>query len=221
MIYPTIKPCADGSNTLIHPIVGDAYHSLQGAVGESRHIYIEAGLEAIDKKEIRLFEVGFGSGLNALLTLERATERGIRVEYHTIELYPVDPTVIQELNYQHYCSQEHYNTFLSLHQLPWNAPLSELSPFFSFRKINEDLEKSPLPADLDLIYFDAFSPDSQPQLWSVSIFERLYESLNPGGRLVTYSAKGVVKQALRTVGFEVKRLPGALGKHHMLCAIKQ
>lgn len=221
IVEPEIRSCGDGSNTLIHPVLGDAYHSLQGAVGESMHIYIEAGFRSLDRDPLRILEVGFGSGLNALLTLREAMDTGRTVEYHTVELYPVAERVVRSLGYDAYCSPEAYTGFLRMHALPWDAAPVAIDRSFTFHKINADLREVLLPAGIDLVYFDAFSPDTQPELWSRSVFERLYGAMNPGGVLVTYSAKGVVKQALRDAGFIVKRLPGALGKHHMLRAVRQ
>lgn len=243
---PEIERTADGSPTLWHAVLGEAYHSLRGAVGESRHVYIEAGLcYVINQKQecedpedtartkhdsesvsghtqpdrlqnlssLRIFEMGFGSGLNAWLTAQEVEKCAYSVEYVAIEQYPVDLDTVQQLDYAA------DPLFVSLHRVPWNENV-QLTRYFTLKKVNGSLLDYRFDTTFDLIYFDAFAPDCQPELWSQEVFGRLYDSLRPGGVLVTYSAKGVVKENLRAAGFTVHRLPGALGKHHMLRAEK-
>lgn len=209
----------DGSCTLYNPGAGEHYHSTFGAVTESEHVFIKNGLETMICNPIRIFEMGFGSGLNALLACRFAEQKHIPVYYCGIELYPLDFPLISKLNYSELTGTSP-ELFQSLHLLNWSEE-HIINPDFTFRKVHTDLlsistgEKS-----YDIVFFDAFSPQSQPELWTVDIFRNIFESLTPGGILVTYCVKGIVKQALRECGFTVKVLPGPPGKRHMLRAVK-
>lgn len=213
-VIPEIKITEDGSQTLSHPVFGDAYHSLRGAVGESEHVFIKEGFLHNQANPITILEIGLGSGLNALLTAEEAEKQKKQTFYYAIELYPVDKSVIAGLEY--------YNNpvFRKLHDAKWGETV-QISPYFSIHKIEASLINYKFDETFDLIYFDAFAPDTQPEMWSEAVFAELWRCMAQGGELVTYSSKGVVKQNLRNTGFEVKRLPGALGKHHMLRAVKK
>ena len=208
----------DGSSTLKHSLLGDSYHSTGGALSESQHVYIGAGFDYIESNEISVFEMGFGTGLNCALTLQRAAQRNIAVDYHTVELYPIDVEVVEGLNYFREDAVMRA-MFESLHTARWNDAV-QISENFSLTKYHDSLERVKPNRVFDLIYFDAFAYDTQPELWSREVFEQMAAMTKQGGVLVTYSSKGVVKQALREAGFEVKRLPGACGKHHMLRALK-
>lgn len=229
-INPIIETTDDGSQTLRHPVFGDTYHSTRGAVGESRHVFLEAGfrwwldaqaeknknnlsLSQLENRSPKILEMGFGSGLNAYLTLLAAREAGVRVEYVGVELYPVAVEVAQQLQYSH------DGFFVALHETPWNRSVN-LTDTFSLCKWQGAIAEYPFNATFDLIYFDAFAPETQPELWTRALFDALYASLNVGGALLTYSAKGVVKEQLRAAGFTVRRLAGALGKRHMVRAEK-
>lgn len=210
----------DGSLTVRHEVLGELYHSDRGAVGEAEHVYIGAGLEwALARgvlKEISVFEVGFGTGLNSWLTYLRAGDRSV-VNYHAIELYPIDLSDVTKLNYTSDLR------FGELHHLPWDGRAHGVSEYFLLTKYRADLlffDFVPLTGCFDVVYFDAFSPDVQPELWAEEVMAKMYAILKPGGVLVTYSSKGSVKRALRAVGFEVMRSPGALGKRHMVRAVK-
>ncbi|MDR0955109.1 MAG: tRNA (5-methylaminomethyl-2-thiouridine)(34)-methyltransferase MnmD [Rikenellaceae bacterium] len=217
-IRPEIVPTEDGSPTLRHPALGEMYHSLRGAVGESEHVFIRAGFDRIEKPHLRIFEMGFGTGLNALLTLRRAHEAGKTVEYLAVERYPVAPEVASALGYES-PDNRFFDAFEAMHRAPWGEAV-EVDPRFRLTKVCGSLPEIEFDAIFDVIYFDAFAPDTQPELWTEAIFRRLYEHTAPGGVLVTYSAKGTVKQALRSAGYRVERLPGALGKRHMIRAVK-
>ena len=218
-IRPEILVSDDGSHTLRHPVLGDTYHSTRGAVGESEHVFIRTGFDSVMKPHIRLFEMGFGSGLNALLTLGRARETGKTVDYHTAELYPVAPRVAEQLNYVEPDSPLS-GAFRKMHTSPWGIPV-RIDTHFQLTKYDKSLPEIDFATIFDVIYFDAFAPDTQPELWTETIFRKLYDHTAAGGILVTYSAKGIVKQALRAAGYEIERLPGALGKRHMLKAIRR
>ena len=161
-----------------------------------------------------MLEIGFGSGLNAWLTLEYAGRLGITVQYTGVELYPVSTDAVRRLNYTD------NPLYMALHECPWEMPV-QITRCFTLTKMAADFAAMGFNSTFDIVYFDAFAPDTQPELWTVEIFSKLYCAINPGGILVTYSAKGSVKRALRAAGFEVERLPGALGKRHMLRAIKK
>lgn len=209
----------DGSQTLRHPVLGDTYHSLRGAVGEAEHVFIRAGFDYSEKDPVKILEVGFGSGLNALLTLRRSIGTERRVEYHALELYPVGMETILRLNYLS-CDDPLQERYLLMHSAPWNKP-TLIGERFSLKKIKESLVDTELDTIFDVIFFDAFAPDTQPELWSETVFRKLYEHTAEDGILVTYSSKGDVKRALRNAGYEVVRLQGALGKRHMLRAHKR
>lgn len=224
-----IIPTEDGSVTLYVPELNEHYHSIHGAIQESRHIFIRAGMEYFletypdkiaAKKTLHILEAGFGTGLNAYLTLLRASELHIPVCYHTIEKYPLSPKEIKDLNYPEYLESGNKQLFDQLHQCSWEYK-QPITPFFSICKHQADFRNIDFPRQFDLVYFDAFNPDVQPHLWTIEIFTRIYQALCPDGLLVTYCVKGIVKQALRTAGFTLKRLPGPPGKREMLRASKK
>ncbi len=199
----------DGSATLRSEVCGDTYHSTRGAVGEARHVFIEAGFNAANGEKI--LEIGFGSGLNAWLTLQEAEKAGRRVDYTAIELYPIDENVAAKLGYT---ADER---FMALHRAEWDKWV-EVDKNFRLRKIHADLVKIQNLDTFDVVYFDAFAPDTQPEMWTEDVFERIFAAMAPGGILTTYCAKGDVRRTMHRVGFVVERLPGALGKRHMIRA---
>jgi len=218
-----IEETADGSQTLYVPELNEHYHSIRGAVSESRHVFLSAGFDhcRTAERKINLLEVGFGTGLNALLTCVAAQNKDIQVNYIGIEAYPLTDEVIAGLNYAGIIGAPGADElFRKIHEANWIYP-SYITDRFLLSKIEAKLEDVSLAANMfQLIYFDAFAPDVQPELWSEEIFRKLFACLVPSGILVTYSSKGTVKQALRNAGFVVERLPGAMGKHHMLRAVK-
>lgn len=214
---PTFEITADGSATLRSPIHGDTYHSLRGAVGEARHVFVEAGFSQSVANPVRVLEMGFGTGLNAWLTLVEAERSGVAVEYTGVEFYPVPHDVAAALNYTG------NGRFAALHTAPWGV-WTEQSKGFRLRKLQgamaEIFVETDFSAIFDVVYWDAFAPDTQPELWTAEIFELVHKATAPGGALVTYSSKGDVRRALQAVGFTVEKLSGALGKRHMLRATK-
>ena len=214
-----IKKTEDGSNTLYVKDLDEYYHSIFGAITESRHVYIQAGLEAIESEQINVFEMGFGTGLNAFLTLIQARQTGKTVRYTAMELYPLENSVIESLDYGTHFPKGESGFFYLLHQAPWNK-LTKICKEFTIEKIHADISKLEVSEQYDLVYFDAFGPDVQPELWTTDIFQKIYKSMRYGSILTTYSSKGQVKQNLREVGFSVKRLPGPPGKFHMTRARK-
>lgn len=211
-----LEMTADGSHTLFVPAMDEHYHSVNGAVQESLHVFIEAGLRRLEKPEARILEIGFGTGLNAFLTLREQERAGIRrITYYSIERYPLDRTVTDSLNYGAKVWPERQELFTALHATPWNAP-AEITSSFVLHKIEGDAHDCDLPAAIDLVYFDAFAPDKQPEMWTPALFHRLAKRMAPGGILVTYCAKGAVRRGFADAGFRMERLPGPPGKRHML-----
>jgi len=215
-----IKKTIDGSYTLYNSDLEEHYHSINGAIQESEHVFINAGLKFIAQQKVKIFEVGFGTGLNAFLSYIESLKSGLQIKYSGIEKYPVEKSLVNELNYSELISPENHNIFEKLHESEWNKEI-EISENFRFKKIAADFNEYVLNTTFDLIFFDAFAPDKQTELWSQENFSKLYRSLNNGGILVTYSSKGMVKQNLRNAGFIVQRLSGPPGKRHMLRALKQ
>jgi tRNA U34 5-methylaminomethyl-2-thiouridine-forming methyltransferase MnmC len=210
----------DGSHT-IQGAGGVTYHSTFGAIQESMHIFINAGLRAIgDRDPIRIFELGLGTGLNALLTLLEAADKGRAVYYEAVETEPLAADMAKELNY---CSQlvrtDCKSFFERLHGSSWETP-DILHPGFTFFKTRRPAQGYLLRQPADLVYYDAFDPATQPELWTPEVFQGLYGQLAPGALLVTYCCKGVVQRALRSAGFAVEKLPGPPGKREILRARK-
>ncbi len=208
----------DGSHTLFVPSLNEHYHSVHGAVQESTHVFIRAGLDYCRKNPISVLEVGFGTGLNALLTFIYATEKNLRINYHSLELNILGPEIYKNLNYPQ-LFPGYQNIFFQLHESDWEKPC-EISPYFSLSKTECNLLDFNDFTKYDVIFFDAFGPDFQPALWHEDIFKKLYGCLNGNGILTTYSAKGNVKRALMQAGFTVTKLAGPPGKREMIRAEK-
>lgn len=215
-IEPEIRITEDGSATLLHPLTGEYYHSTHGAVTESLHTFINAGLAECRKQSTTIFEMGFGSGLNALLSLLYGAEHDMRIVYHAVELYPIKPSYSPLFGYDKAtgCPPE---LFAALHEAPWGETV-DITDRFTLRKTHCAIEEYHFDDTYDIAYWDAFAPDSADGQWSTEIFGRLHDSMSDGGILVTYCSKGTVKNALREAGFTVERLPGAPGKRHMVRA---
>lgn len=214
-----LQVTADGSHTLFIPEMDEHYHSVNGAVQESRHVFIEAGLHQLEREEITVFEIGFGTGLNAFLSLLDAEQHQKRITYYSAELYPLKMEVVQALNYGELICEERKKDFYALHEASWNTPV-RITDHFVLHKIEGDSNRCELPKGIDLVYFDAFAPDKQPEMWCQEIFNRLYASMREGGVLTTYCAKGVVRRMMKEAGYSVERIPGPPGKREMLRAIK-
>jgi tRNA U34 5-methylaminomethyl-2-thiouridine-forming methyltransferase MnmC len=213
---------ADGSHSLLNEDLQEVYHSVNGAIAESDHVFIRAGYNHIAGicESIRLLEIGFGTGLNALLTGLRCQAGNNRVNYLAFEPFPVDPGLIRQLNYVDLLPPGATDIWQKIQDAPWGAWYM-IHDHFKLRKIKGKIESYPLPDNhFNLVYFDAFAPEIQWELWERAIFEKLFESLEEGGTLVTYSAKGAVRRELIRAGFRVERLPGPKGKREMLRATK-
>jgi tRNA U34 5-methylaminomethyl-2-thiouridine-forming methyltransferase MnmC len=210
----------DGSTSFKLSNFNEQFHSLHGAIAESEHIYIKEGLQALPLSEepIHLLEVGFGTGLNALLTIQNAHPRTIY--YHAIEPFPLTEAELQQLNYVERINPLLQDDFLQIHQAPEDTWMNLSSSFF-FKKTTAFLEDILLPeAHYNLVYFDAFSPETQPHLWTQHIFEKLYQAMKPKAVLVTYCAKGKVKRDMKSAGFSLFSLPGPKGKREITRCVK-
>lgn len=206
---------SDGSHTLFVPTIDESYHSTHGAIQESRHIFIEAGLKQCAKLEIRVLEIGFGTGLNAFLTLLEAEKSNRRIHFTTLELYPVVIEKALQLNYPEELASENRLDFEKMHTSAWNEEI-QITPYFSLKKIKTDFTSHPFENKFDVVFFDAFSPEKQPEMWTLQQFEKIYESCNSRAILTTYCAKGIVRRAMQSAGFSVERLPGPKGKREIL-----
>ena len=213
----------DGSHSLYVPHLEEHYHSTHGAIQESHHVYICAGFGSCTNEHINVLEVGFGTGLNAFLTLLKAEERNATVNYTSLELYPLEMEIVQQLNYtKHLTDKAKAQLFLTMHSAAWDEPI-RITPNFSLHKIEIDFSN---PHNLktstlfDVIYFDAFGPDKQPEMWSQQAFDKLYALCNTDAVITTYCAKGAVRRMLQKAGFAVERLPGPPGKREILRGVK-
>ena len=220
-----IETTADGSSTVYLPELDEHYHSTKGALAESMHVYVDCGFRHCYKSSVRVLEVGFGTGLNAALTALNCN--GKDTEYFSLELYPLDLETVEKTGYGEMLAAGGYaggnEAFRRIHAAEWNKTVA-ITPDFSLKKMNCDLtdESVELPSDIDIVYFDAFAPEKQPEMWSDSIFRRIYEAMNTDGILTTYCAKGEIRRRLQATGFNVERLPGPpSGKREILRATKK
>ncbi|MBU0764473.1 MAG: tRNA (5-methylaminomethyl-2-thiouridine)(34)-methyltransferase MnmD [Bacteroidetes bacterium] len=217
-MHTQIVDTQDGSHTLFVPELEEHYHSVHGAVNESMYVFIEAGLNYCSRdSDLDILEMGFGTGLNAFLTLLQNMKTERKIRYRTIELFPLDFRKVQQLNYTSILGNE--DLFAFLHKCGWDREI-EINEKFILHKIHTDFAAWTPVHFYDLIYFDAFAPDVQPELWTSGTFTKLFDSLNPGGVFTTYSAKGEVRRGLEAAGFTLERLPGPPGKREMLRGIK-
>lgn len=212
---------ADGSHTIYLPDMDEQYHSVNGALTESLHIYIKHGYLAFPKKERNVFEVGLGTGLNCYLTAIEAERNEFPTTYVAIEKYPLNKNQWQLLNYSQVSPTEDSSLFQRIHEAEWGK-MVEITRNFRLLKLNLDLVTCVLP-ELDksnIIYYDAFGPGKQPEMWEFSVFRKVTNIIDRNGILVTYSVKGMVKRQLKTLGFKIEKLPGPPGKNEILRAYK-
>ena len=212
----------DGSTTIYIPDWNEQYHSKHGAIQEAYHVFINAGLHyfltQLQPKPLKILEIGFGTGLNAFITLLEAEKNNLSINYTGVEGYPISSSEIEKLNYSSQLNSSD-ESFKKLHQSEWEQQIS-ISTHFSILKRMQFFSEINDKNNFHLIYFDAFGARVQPELWTEQIFKKMYIALKKGGVLVTYSAKGSVRRAMQTVGFVVERLPGPPGKREMLRARK-
>lgn len=214
---------ADGSNTLFNERIGEHYHSTHGALQESEHVFIEAGLQhaisMFPAQEISILEVGFGTGLNFLLTLKRCLERDISLNYVGVEAFPITKEALVQTEYQKYVSEEIWTALLDNYESALSQPVI-LLPQQKLAIIESPFQEVAPTPKYHLIYYDAFSVRHQAEMWTDEMIEHASAFLVPGGIFVTYAITGKLKRALKSLGFTIQKLPGAAGKREMLRAIK-
>ncbi|HRF82602.1 MAG TPA: tRNA (5-methylaminomethyl-2-thiouridine)(34)-methyltransferase MnmD [Flavobacteriales bacterium] len=207
---------ADGSLTLRSAVLDEQYHSLHGAVQESTHVFIKAGLEFVGRPHVDVLEIGLGTGLNLLLTWIRCLEGKCTVGYTALEPYPLSVGLLEALDH---CNELAWpglqEPFLERMTVPREEPWEVLGGL-RFQLLQQQVQDLQLVAVADVIYFDAFGPPTQPDMWTLDVFHRMFKALRPGGVLVTYCAKGEVRRTMQQAGFSVERLPGPPGKREML-----
>ena len=214
---------SDHSHSIAVPAMNVTYHSTHGAIQESMHVFIESGLNhiAAGKDQISIFEMGFGTGLNALLSIGEAEKKQQKIYYEAIEADPLEANIYTLLNY---CEQlnrpDLQPLFELLHCCEWNTTI-EITPYFSFKKNLISLSDFLTTRKFDLIYFDAFAPEVQPELWTPGVFKKLYELMNPGAILTTYCSKSIVRKAMAEAGLTVTKIPGPPHKREMVRAIRR
>ena len=211
----------DGSNTIFVPEFDETYHSKHGAIQESLHVFVSSGLKfKTELNEINVLEVGFGTGLNALLTFIHSEETNKNIKYTSLEAFPLKWNLVSKLNYIDIkFNGKYFAKYKKMHTCCWES-FYVLSPNFMLRKHNMKLQNVLFENEFDVIYFDAFAPRVQPELWTERIFTSMYMALKPGGVLVTYCAKGSVKRTLIRAGFDLQSIPGPPGKREMSRGIK-
>lgn len=217
-----IKITGDGTPTIYIPELDEHYHSVYGAYNESMHVFIQNGFHyvaASGKSKLHILEIGLGTGLNTLLTLRENNTTGLSVFYQALEPYPLSSDMIGQIQFN-IAGLENANLFFRKIHEAISDEIVILAPQFHFEKTMKRLEDFNPSIQYDLIYFDAFGPRAQPEIWSLDNFKKLYDALVPGGILVTYCAKGDVRRTMLAAGFNVERLPGPPGKREMLRAMK-
>jgi len=209
---------SDGSTTIHLPDWNEQYHSKNGSINETYHVFINSGLKEVTTNNVSILEIGFGTGLNCFITY---LEHQKKIDYVGVEAYPVTLEEVEKMNFISVLKADNETkAFQKIHQVSWEEK-HQISPNFSLTKRKQFFEDITDKDAFNLIYFDAFGARVQPQLWTVSIFEKMFNALKKDGILVTYSAKGSVRRAMQEVGFTVERLPGPPGKREMLRAIKK
>lgn len=208
----------DGSSSLFVPELNETYHSIHGAIAEAKHVFLKKGLEEKKHLEIvRILEVGFGTGLNCLLTYLKSKNENLNIEYTGIEKYPITPEELKAVNYG--IELNAVKEFDEINKSEWEN-IAVISDNFKLKKLKFDLESDDLIGPFDLVYFDAFAPNKQAAMWTSEIFTKIYNQLEKDGLLVTYCCQGQVKRTLKEVGFEVQKTDGPPGKREMLTARK-
>jgi tRNA U34 5-methylaminomethyl-2-thiouridine-forming methyltransferase MnmC len=216
----TITVSEDGSHTIKNDLFDAYYHSIHGAIGESKVVFIDAALEYLYGKGLRtikVFEMGFGTGLNVLMTYLWATHKAVIIDYHTVEAHPVDPMIISQLNYGHLL--DCYDTWSKIHSTPWDRT-TKIDDYFTLTKYHASIEDLTIPHQCQAVFYDAFSPETQAHLWQSPILNKMYNCLEFNGVLTSYCAQGEFRRQLQSCGFAVERLPGPPYKRQMIRAVK-
>ena len=212
----------DGSHSIYSEKFGVAYHSKYGAIQETQHVFIDAAfrIKAVIQKDIAILDIGFGTGLNCFMTYLESVKRNLNINYTAVEAYPIAKEQVNELNYIHLLNAtDQEKVFFDIHHKKWGKK-HQLTEQFSLQKDQLFFKDIEYNNCFDIIYFDAFAPNAQPDLWEEPLLTKMYDALTTDGILVTYCAKGVVKRRLKNVGFEIEALKGPPGKREMTRAIK-
>lgn len=212
----------DRSHTIRSSVYGEMYHSKYGAIQESLHVFIKNGLHHVIRsdRDTRVFEVGFGSGLNAYLAAQLASRLNVSLTYHSIELHPLEEHIWSALNYPSLLNGGDSKVFDKIHHAAWNEEVA-IDAHFKLQKIHSDISAFYLKeSHYDIIFFDAFAPSTQEELWTTEIFVKMHNCLISRGLLATYCAKGYVKRNLKAAGFRVVAVAGPPGKREMTLALK-
>lgn len=222
MSHLQIISTTDGSHSLLNTELNETYHSVHGALTESLHVFIKHGLdsfcERFSNNPVNILEVGFGTGLNALLTAQRAALINRNIHYTTLEAFPLSEEIWSQLNYAG--SPDAKNLFQEIHRADWSR-MQKISPTFNLLKCKCKFQEADLlPGSFDIVYYDAFAPSKQPEMWNYTILEKVVHFLRPGGIFVTYCAKGQLKRDLTALKMQVETLPGPPGKKEMVKALK-
>jgi len=215
----SLRLTEDGSHTLYVDKMDEPYHSIHGAMQESMHVFIKQGLQTVPESQLRILEIGFGTGLNALLTLKFARQSGQDIHYHAVEKYPLTREEYTQLNYGDLLESLPRGSLNHIHEAPWGKTVA-LSDKITLFKEQADFRSMHPFGTFDLVYFDAFSPDKQPELWSESVFSTIATCTHKGSVLVTYSSKGVVRRTLISCGFRIQKVAGPPGKREMIRAVR-
>lgn len=220
---PVIVLTEDGSHSLYYARLNEHYHSKYGALQESQFIYIKEGLQKVvdvNLKEINILEMGLGTGMNVLLTLSEALNTDLSIHYTALETHPISMEIAQQLNYPELLSKpELEESFHKIHSCEWDKEIAFGSHFY-FKKVNIEMQKFITEPKFEVVYYDAFGPAAQPELWTLNIFEKLFEMMLPNALLLTYCAKGEVRRNMQKAGFTVEKLSGPPGKREILRARK-
>ncbi|MBB77666.1 MAG: SAM-dependent methyltransferase [Crocinitomicaceae bacterium] len=210
----------DGSSTIFLPEIKETYHSKYGAIEEANHVFIKNGLNFFHKSSLKIFEMGFGTGLNCLLTAIKSIEIKVNIEYSTVEPYPITRKVLNDLNYTSIIGDKYFDLYNKIHNVNWESRYI-ISQNFSLKKNQSTIQDYSFKKQyFDIIFYDAFGPRVQPELWSVDVLQKNYFGLRQGGILVTYCAQGQFKRNLKKIGFKVLSMPGPVGKREMTIAMK-
>lgn len=219
----TLVKTADGSTTLFNSAIGEHYHSRHGAVQESRHVFLKSGLQYFlaqnQIRDIKIIEVGFGTGLNFLLTAGFCTENNIQLEYTGIEAFPLSYEIVSRTGYDAYIPTEIWNSFIQNYQKALKQEVSINRPCRLFIADSKLLDFS-TQKRYDILYFDAFAANHQPEMWEHEALNHIAGLLKPGGVFVTYAITGNLKRTMKSIGFKIEKAQGAPGKREMLRAVK-
>ena len=219
MVNRELRITEDGSHTIYLKDLDEPYHSIHGSIQESMHVFINQGFQLIEHSPIHILELGLGTGLNILLTLAISGNRRMEVNYHAVEKYPLSPKEFKVLNFEQFIPDLPEGSLLAIHEGPWEQDFNISGNFRLYKELADIRSMVPI-GKYDLVYFDAFAPDKQPELWGEEVFSRIANSMNPGAILVTYAAKGSVRRTMKACGLQVEKVPGPPGKREMIRACR-